>query len=166
MLLLFSQGRSLSTRTQPPSPSSCISSISILLAPCFLDDIQNFVIYSSFCCFLMENLSLISLFLWIQQWFSKLVWYNTLKWNFYTRFTFTYKYWVFQCLFLLFACVFPHIFASSLSCLFHAPPPFHFPSFYKSVPVWSHTSPAPDCVSRKIKCCQSFELCKGKLKAE
>lgn len=63
---------------------------------------------------------------------------------------------------------FPHLpvfflsFLSSFSCLFHVssplPPPLPcFLSFYKSLPVWSHISPAPDRVGRKIKCCQPWK---------
>lgn len=96
------------------------------------------VIYSSFCCFLMEILSLNSLFLWIQQSFSKLVWYNTLKWLSLTNTEFFSVY--FCCLPVFFP-----TFLRLLSLAFSMHPLFRFPSFYKSVPVWSHTSPAPDC---------------------
>lgn len=48
--------------------------------------------------------------------------------------------------------------SSSSSSLFHdsslLPPPL-FPIFPKSLPVWSHSPAAPDCVGRKTKRCQS-----------
>lgn len=153
MLLLFSKGRSLPARTQPPSPSICLWSV--LPSPCLLDQIltEIFILFdtsSGFAAtcgkldkddfYYLEYISQASMILHFEM---KLL------------FTFPNKYWVFHRCFFLFACVFPHVLASSLSPAFSIsrPPLPYFPSFDKSLPVRSHTSPAPDCVGRKIKCC-------------
>lgn len=157
MLLLFSKGRSLPARTQPPSPSPSICSWSVFPCPCLLDQILNepFILFDTSSSFAATcgNLDKDGFYYFkYKKCIRKLLWLTVLCFEMklllsQTRTEFSTV--AFSCL--------PVFFHTFLHLLFlSSPPPLpYFPSFYKSLPVRSHSSPAPDCAGRKIKCCQS-----------
>lgn len=157
MLLLFSKGRSLPARTQPLSP---LPPFAVLLSPCLLDLILNklFILFdtsSSFAAACGDLDKDFFLFVWIEEMFHKASLIR--HWN-KTPIYFPKQVLSFPLLpFPVCLCCSTHSCIVSFSCLFRVSTPLlpYFPSLYKSLPVRPHISPAPDCVGRKIKCCQS-----------
>lgn len=166
MLLLFSKGRSLPARTQPPSPSICLWSVSP--SPCRLDQIltEAFILFDT-----SSGFAAICGKTWQRRFFKyleykecirKLLWYSILKWNscLLSQTSPEFSTVAFSCLPVFFH-TFLHLpFLLPFPCL--SPPLPDFPSFDKSLPV-------PVAYFSSTWLCRQenqtlLELCRGKTK--
>lgn len=163
MLLLFSKGRSLPARTQPPSPSICL--LSVLPSPCLLDQIltEPFILFDTSSGFAATCRKLDKDAFCYLEYISQ----ASMILHFEMKLLFTFpNNWVLSFPPLLFpvclyfstcSCIFP------FSCLFHvSPSPPLFPIF------WQVTSCSVAYFSSTWLCRQEnqmlWELCRGKTK--